>query len=188
LYSDLKKVGYWSSIVFLLFIMFMQIALMNVILGIFVQHATQSMEENEIEKAHSLTMESRRIEKELRAICQAADADHSGTLSLDDWRRAMRQPPMGELLFALGFRRHNLDTFVAMLAAKNGQVSVDEFVTGCMRLRGPACSSDLNEVLAELMASTASILTEMDTLKKALSAPTLSHIALHCHGQRVARS
>jgi hypothetical protein len=174
-YTHLKDIGYGSSAIFLLFIMFLQIAMMNIILGTFVQHATESMQQDEIENAHNLTEESKRIETQLRSLCRAADLDSSGTLSLAEWRRCVNEPPMGELLFALGFPRHNIDTFLAMLASKTGTVSIDKFVNGCVRLRGPASSFDMNQVLAELMATRASMLTEMDALKSLVSSNSPAH-------------
>jgi len=173
-YDAASKIGSFEAMVFLVFISFINIALMNVLTGIFVENAMQfaqpDRENLALEKRKQQVQDSaelRRIFQELKASSGQSGDD---TISKTDFLNAMRQPRLRSLLHTLGLDIRDARIFFSMLVAANegGSVDIDQFVDGCMRLKGPATSIDLQSVMLQSRA----ILKDMRTLRQDVSSQT----------------
>jgi hypothetical protein len=164
--------GLLSALFFMLFICFSQIALINVITGIFVDNAMQSLSPSREQLAITLAEEERAFAKELEMLCIAVDLDKSGRLSKEQCNALLKEGRAPMLLHLLGFNRNNVERFLEVLcdASLDNQVEIKSFVRGCMRLKGAASSFDLQTMMADLKKIDRSMLRELRGMSKRIVA------------------
>lgn len=98
----------------------------------------------------------------LREIFDYADKDHNGSLSVDEFRSAIRQPEVERKLKLIELPVADAEELFAILDHDgSGELSVDEFIGGCVRLKGPAKSKDLLAVQMNLV----SLIDRLDTIE-----------------------
>jgi len=119
---------------FFLYIVFNQIAMLNVISGIFLETA----------------MEIARDEREDFVVCNArlvfsaADRQKNGTVNWPDFERALNHPDMQNFFEEVDIRISEAKTLFDLLdTSGDGFISADEFLSGCLRVRGPSKALDL---------------------------------------------
>jgi hypothetical protein len=152
--------------IFLASILFMQIVVMNIILGVFVEKATQTLAPDEVEEAHMRLLADKKMEADLRRLCNAADVSKAGRMKVADWKKAVGSSPLREYLYIFGLPEHHMLTLIRMLAADaDGHVSIHDFVQGCMRLKGGASSFDMNTVLFDMLSVKDTLVKEIKSVK-----------------------
>jgi hypothetical protein len=151
-YDPLRPTGAINCLLFLFFIAFTQIALLNIILGIFVDDAMKNIIADKDEKAEEQADEQKRIADELREICQAVDAGQDGRLTPQEFKRAVTTPRFKTFLEMMDFRASEIQDFLALLCTGKERegVNIDTFVNLCMRFRGPASCLDMQMVMAAI--------------------------------------
>mmetsp|Transcript_49449 Transcript_49449/g.138477 ORF Transcript_49449/g.138477 Transcript_49449/m.138477 type:complete len:565 (+) Transcript_49449:151-1845(+) len=146
----LQNVGWSNAVVMVFFVFFMVFAVMNIITGIFVESATESVYSDHDEGLQEEMRTESSAFKELRVIFERIDEKQSGSMSLVDFESALENPETLGLLRRLGidvsaaqglFRLLDLDS--------SGSVSALEFLVGCMKMRGGARSVDLATLMYE---------------------------------------
>jgi len=144
--------GFMSALFYMLFIAFSQIALINIITGIFVESAMQSLAPNREQLATQLDVEEKGYAKELEMLCISVDADKSGCLTKEQFNNGIKEGRIPLLLHLLGLSRTNVENFFQVLcdASPDNQVDIKSFVRGCMRLKGAATSFDLQTMMLDL--------------------------------------
>jgi hypothetical protein len=163
-----------DSLMFLLMTYFIQVALLNIILGIFVDDAMSRLQPDDLEKARQLDNAERDLEEQLIQLCKEVVADGSGIISLSEWQTCQRDGRLRYLLEMSGFRHEQVNEFFMMLLesdhtdrdfdGKEG-VDVEVFVNGCLRLKGNASCFDINAVLYKLGAISEAMLEEVKLMK-----------------------
>jgi hypothetical protein len=151
-YNPLKATGWVNCLIFLFFVAFTQVAVLNIILGIFVDDAMKNIIADKDEKAEEQADEQMRIADELREICHEVDAGHDGRLTPQEFKRAVTTPRFKTFLEMMDFRASEIQDFLALLCTgKERQgVNIDTFVNLCMRFRGPASCLDMQMVMAAI--------------------------------------
>merc|ERR1711988_2069835 len=80
----------------------------------------------------------------LREVFEVADEDGSGSLTQLEVREAIQNPEVANRLRLIDFPVEDPDeVFMLLDVDQTGELSIDEFISGCMRLKGPAKSKDL---------------------------------------------
>jgi hypothetical protein len=153
-YQTLIPTGPETCTLFLFFVAFTQIALINILTGLFVENAMKLAEPDRqalyAERARARHQQIRELEKIVKDI----DTSGSGRIGNEDFKRAMRDP-RGKLrtyLGANGIHDRDAARFYRMLQSADfsKSVDIDHFVQGCMSLEGAAQSLDLQAVMVEL--------------------------------------
>jgi len=137
----IEQVGAVTGILFAAYIAFALLALMNVVTGVFVQTALQSAKDEE---------DAFLVDQVLKLFDMAGDVKDKATISMGqiedrladplvaaEWRSINVQPAEAQYLFSL------LDI------EETGEISFQEFLSGCLRLHGPAKSMDVLTVMQE---------------------------------------
>jgi hypothetical protein len=143
----------WHMQSFLIFFMFFsQIAILNIILGIFVDDAMKCMESSKEEAILEHAAEQREIAERLTALCKETDEDDTGKISKEEWKKAIERGSMQSYLDLIGFKIGNVITlFDVMLAqSEDGSVSIHDFVHCCLRMKGPSTDFDMRLVINRL--------------------------------------
>jgi len=149
-YKPLEKTGIVNSSLFLAFVAFTQIAVLNIILGIFVDDAMKCLLCEKEERAMEHAEEERQVEENLRVLCQEADTDKNGSLTQEEWSAAISQYKMRSYLEMMGFRKEDVHDFLRVVSKGDPEMRVDvnTFVRSCMRLKGTSSRFEMHAVLA----------------------------------------
>jgi voltage-gated sodium channel len=153
-YAMLEPIGIVTCWVYLFFVSFTQIALMNILTGIFVENAMKLAEPDRQALFSQQQKERLKQVKELESIMREVDQDSTGHITSDEFHQEMRNT-RGKLrtyLGSMGIHEGDAERFFMMLqTAHQGQpVANNLFVAGCLRLQGGAQSLDLQAVVSEL--------------------------------------
>jgi len=144
-YDALGQTGSMNALIFIFFISFFNFAVFNVLTGIFVENAMKVSKEDR----DMLVVEQRRKEmfdtESLRRLCHQMDEDASGTITWSEFEEALNKGTVSTHLAAIGLDVHDAEMFFEMLASISGsdEVNIDDFVLGCMRMKGGATSIDM---------------------------------------------
>jgi hypothetical protein len=154
-YEILQPMGSLSAMLYLFYVAFSQIAMMNILTGIFVENALtlavpdrQAMFSEEIRRYNSQILE-------LEDIVRKMDANNDSFLTLEEFKKGMAdESPQGlrTYLGSQGIHEADAEQFYQMLVAAHfGQkVGISSFVGGCMKLAGNAQSLDLQALIMEM--------------------------------------
>mmetsp|Transcript_55508 Transcript_55508/g.107049 ORF Transcript_55508/g.107049 Transcript_55508/m.107049 type:complete len:565 (+) Transcript_55508:97-1791(+) len=129
------------QLMFTAYIAFTLFAMLNVISGIFLETAMEAVrDEREMY-----------VMRNARLLFKTIDQTGNGNISLEDFERALDHPHMRGFLEAIdvGFADAN-NLFDLLDSSGDQMVSSDEFLSGCLRLRGPSKSLDLLVLSKEL--------------------------------------
>eukprot|EP00928_Gymnodinium_smaydae_P007948 TRINITY_DN1284_c1_g3_i1.p1 TRINITY_DN1284_c1_g3~~TRINITY_DN1284_c1_g3_i1.p1 ORF type:complete len:642 (-),score=116.18 TRINITY_DN1284_c1_g3_i1:286-2211(-) len=133
--TPLSQLDMYTGLVpFLAYIFFALLAMMNVITGVFLETASErAKEEREIF-----------LMRNARSIFSAADHNHNGTVTWKDFQGALDNKGVSQFFDAIELDVSEAETLFELLdTSGDGVVSADEFLCGCLRLRGHAKALDL---------------------------------------------
>lgn len=150
-YDILQQVGTRAALVFLIFILFFQIALVNILTGVFVENAMELAEPDRAETALRNRKKHIAEENSLGEICrEEIDKDCSGGISKSKFYEAYdkRDSKLKDHLNVLGLNIHDVEMFFKLLSLgdQEQEVDIDSFVACCLRLKGAASSLELQQV------------------------------------------
>jgi hypothetical protein len=147
----LLNISFLCGALFLGFIAFCTLALMNLITGFFVDVAMQEAnQEREIVTEAQLRQEEASAEH-LREVFVEMSDDDLGIVGVDTFRDCMKDERVKSFLQALKINVTDADLLFTMLDVdSSGEVVIDEFVDGCMKLKGEAKSMDMHILLCEI--------------------------------------
>jgi hypothetical protein len=156
----------WMCIFFLVFIIITSFGLMNVITGIIVERTLTAAKSNQVRFQRTQEKERARVLNHLREIFEVADKDGNGSLTIDEFRSAIRQPDVERKLKLIELPVADAEELFSILDHDgSGELSVDEFIGGCVRLKGTAKSKDLLAVQVNVQ----SLAERMETIELQLS-------------------
>jgi hypothetical protein len=155
-YSVIAPTGWSSCFVYIIFIAFVQLALINIITGIFVETAVQTLTPDQETVAVEHARREKQNAEDLEHLCLLVDHDSSGKLTPEQFRDGINRGRLPTVLALLGLSQHHvleLFEFLSKDAYKHdeGQVPIRVFVKMCMRLKGPATNFDLQSFRKEFM-------------------------------------
>ncbi|CAE8616101.1 unnamed protein product, partial [Polarella glacialis] len=127
---------------FCFYIAFCVVGLMNVVTGIFVDSAVCTRSEDEVVQGYVDDLQ--RTTEEIKKFFQSADGDHSGTLSFSEFERHLTNPTVKAYFAGLDIDPDEAKIIFTLLDVdRSGEIMIDEFVNGTMKLKGYAKSMDL---------------------------------------------
>jgi len=165
LYEMLLPLPVEYRLAFIMFITFAVFALLNVITAVFVESAMQrSQNDRELLVQQELEHKLEFIE-EMQRLFEELDLDGGGTLTLDEFEKQIQDENILSYLSSMGLDIDQVRTLLTLLDRdQNGEVDIEEFITGCLRLKGGAKSLDM----AVLQYQLEWVVNSVETLNKAL--------------------
>merc|ERR1712228_138986 len=154
-YNAISVTGWAAEMTYLMFVAFMQIAIVNIITGIFVDTALQKLAPDRETLALSHHNEMELVAGQMRSLWREVAETDDGYLSRDDFVRGLRGTKIPYQLEEMGLSIDNVTQFFGVLlknSPESGKVRIKNFVHGCMRLKGPASSYDIQEMRSEMFA------------------------------------
>jgi len=142
-------------IFFVVFIFCTTYGLLKLVVGIIVENVLAAARANK-HKIARLEYESKlRTLDSIREIFKLADADQSGEVDLEEFKDIIQDPDVIHQLKIIGVETEEaMDLFHILDIEGEGQLSQEEFISGILKLKGPAKSKDLLavQVLVDAMA------------------------------------
>jgi len=150
-YEELKKIGWIYQFAFLAFIIVMELCVLNIVMGIFVDMVQQARRPEREEAVAREMKESNKQTRELMRAFLEVDTDGDGTLSANEFVNKTANSSFTRALQAYNIDVDELEqVFVLMDADSDGKVSIDEFITGVDRLRKYARSFELWQLKSQI--------------------------------------
>jgi len=148
LYTIPGWTGPFLSFGFVGYLSFTMLAVLNVITGVFVDSAVETARtQREFLVQKEMEVKEQWL-KEMRAIFLEMDADGSGTVNKDEIAEFCNDDRVHYYLTALGLDVHDTERLFELLDEnRDGELDVDEFLAGCLRLKGMARSIDVYSLI-----------------------------------------
>merc|ERR1719284_2065692 len=132
------------GILFVCFISIMLLAVLNIITGIFVTDAVEmAASDHDVMMQAEQEMKLDQVKK-LRQLFDRFDTNEKSVLTLGDFESHIRDPEVQVILGMLGLDISEAPAFFKLLDVdKSGEVEIDEFVMGCLNLKGKTKMMDM---------------------------------------------
>jgi len=131
-------------IFFLIFVCVSSLGLMSIMIGVVVENtlATANNDQNKMKAKRE--RDRKQVFGQLQEIFEMADVDGSGTLTLDEVEAAIQKPEIYNKLKMIEFPVDDPGQIFQLLDYdESGELTTEEFITGCIRMKGAAKSKDL---------------------------------------------
>eukprot|EP00927_Polykrikos_kofoidii_P042166 TRINITY_DN3601_c0_g2_i1.p1 TRINITY_DN3601_c0_g2~~TRINITY_DN3601_c0_g2_i1.p1 ORF type:complete len:828 (-),score=150.70 TRINITY_DN3601_c0_g2_i1:216-2624(-) len=137
----IRDISPWVGVVFCFYIAFSIFAMMNVVTGVFVEKAMQHAEEDKEEY----------LATHISEAFKRADADDSGEVTWEEFESRLEAEEMQEYFKAIDVDISEAKGLFKLIDADgSGSIDAVEFISGCMRLRGPAKALEMTLLLHEM--------------------------------------
>jgi len=144
LYNVMKPLEWYLRITFLCFICFNFIAMLNIVAAVFIKTAF-IRSENDKQLLIQKEMEAKQGYLETMAeVFRQLDEDNDGQINLLELQDHLETPEVGAYFSRLGVDINEVEKLFHLLDEDgSGHIDSDEFMFGCLRLKGEAKSLDL---------------------------------------------
>jgi len=128
----------------IIFLGVLTFGLMNVVIAIVVENTLAQAERDEKKLAKARERDRLKVFSQLRDIFVEADVDQSGSLDVQEVIDVIAKPEIYNKLKMIEFPVENpVQIFTLLDYDDSGELSIDEFISGCLRMKGAAKSKDL---------------------------------------------
>lgn len=143
-------------LIFMFYVCFTMVGLLNVVTGIFVDSAVCTRTEDEV--IETWRSEQKNTCETLRTIFVEGDADASGLMSLVEFRAHLLNPWVRAYFAGLEIDPSDAVSIFTLIAKEGSdEVDIDEFVSGVMKLKGHAKSVDVLTLMYDSARQTAQL-------------------------------
>lgn len=151
-YKLLKNGGWASTALFILYILLFTMAIFNVVTALFVDSALKVAQSDLEAVARERQHENLDVAVDLSDLCIRIDTEHRGIITLRSFITAMKDADLKSRFELKGVDIRDAKLFFNVLSVITGSEEIDipNFVTGCMRMRGQASSTDLLTLMCEV--------------------------------------
>jgi len=151
IYDVAVKAGPFYGLVFLLFTFFFLFALFNILTGILVEKAVDAGAPDRKDLIIAQRKKAHHEAAEFRHLCKILDAGKTGNICWSDFQEMMNNEVFVAYMASVGLEVNDVELFFHSIAEKADQntVTIDQFVHGCMHMKGAASSIDMQKSLFE---------------------------------------
>ncbi|CAE7687347.1 Scn11a [Symbiodinium sp. CCMP2456] len=153
---DVSEIAFLCMVVYIVLTV---LAILNVVTGVFCNNAIESARaDKDIAIMKQMQKHAKQL-KSLRGVFKEIDNDQSNLVSLQELKDALKSKKLASFLESMDISTQDIWTlFMVMDSDGSGDVTLEEFVTGCMQLQGPAQSIQLARMRHENLKTRAEIL------------------------------
>lgn len=179
---------------FVFFVVFAEFALLNVITGVFCQSAIESAQHDRELMSKELLQNKAlyvsKVKAQFQDMFQVLDSGGSGEVTIESFLKHTKDPVVQAYFAMLDLEAADAFSLFQLLNAEGHVVDAEEFVDGCLRLKGNARSIDL----AKLRQESRNIQQRLQTLVQTVDAKmtqvvesvaeTAAHVAIEEYKRR----
>jgi len=138
-------------VVFVSYVILAQLAVLNVVTGVFCQNAMDSASHDQELVTQQMLDNKQAYITRLQDIFRTVDSDGSGTVTFQEFRDHLDNEPVKAYFESLELDVTDVSALFQLLDSDDGNlVDLDEFVTGLIRLRGSAKRVDVAVIMQQL--------------------------------------
>jgi len=135
----LRSISSFYGLLLLLYVSLMLLAMMNIVTGIFVNDAIESTQKDVDLQAQAELEKTNRTMTELKRLFREIDSDGSETITLEEFTEHLEDESIKTMLGVLEIEVADAIAFFDVLDVdKTEELDIDEFVMGCIYLKGAA--------------------------------------------------
>ncbi|CAE7880300.1 SCN10A [Symbiodinium sp. KB8] len=166
-FRPLREFSPLGTALLLLYIVIAVFAILNVVTGVFCNTAIESASADKELATVKYERKKKSQVETLRKIFEELDSSSADNISIKDVETAMSRGRLSNFLESMGISTEDVWTFFMLIDAnENGLLDLDEFVSGCMQLNGPARSIQLAKMSYENKVTRREIRNIMEELKQ----------------------
>jgi len=142
--QPLSEISWLWVGLFVGYVAFINLAVLNVVTGVFCQTAIESAMKDQHELRMSQNADKDKFIKQLTDLFVNVDDDGSGELTIDEFEELLQDERLQLYCASLDITIDDAWALFKLLDNDgSGAIGIDEFVSGCLRLRGAARAVDL---------------------------------------------
>ncbi|CAE6942521.1 CACNA1H [Symbiodinium sp. KB8] len=150
LINPLEQISLAWVLLFLFFISFTYFAVLNVVTAVFCQSAIEGAQNDHAAKVQSVLADKQAHLEKVRTLFSKFGAD-DGVITFGIFEDKINSPAVKEYFATLGLEVYDAWSFFKMLDVDGGgAVEIEEFLLGCLRLRGQATAMDVAKVMNDI--------------------------------------
>ncbi|CAJ1331417.1 unnamed protein product [Effrenium voratum] len=133
---------------YLFYISFTYFAVLNVVTGVFCQSAIENAQKDHAAMVQSILENKAQHMDKVKALFSKLGADDTGLITFDMLEAKFDTPAVSEYFESLGLDVSDAWSFFKLLDMDGGgAVEIEEFLMGCLRLRGQARAMDIAKLI-----------------------------------------
>lgn len=141
--------GLWSM-VYLFYISFSYFAVLNVVTGVFCQSAIDSAQSDHELVMHSIILNKAAHIEKIKSLFHEIDSGERGYITFQKFDENVNNPAVQTWFEALELDVNDAWEFFKLLDSDGGaSIEIEEFLMGCLRLRGGAKALDMAHLIHE---------------------------------------
>jgi len=159
----IDQISIFVGMIMAFYVAFGVLALLNVVTGVFVESALKSAKDDRDEY----------MMNHVRDLFKQADPDGTQVMDLEAFQAQLDHEPMQEFFKAIDVDISEAESVFRLLDSDDsGEIEMEEFLNGCLHLRGPAKAIELSvlmhetkvitRVVSDMEASMTRLLAELD--------------------------
>lgn len=136
--------------VFVFYIAFMYFVVLNVVAGLFLQTSLEHAQSEMHDVVHQVREQRALYTNHIRDIFEILDKSKDGFVTMREFEHVMQDPKMCDFFVFLGLQVSDAWTLFRLLDHGGTEVvNAEDFIEGCLRLRGHARSLDIAQIMYE---------------------------------------
>jgi hypothetical protein len=163
----MERLHFVWTILLMAYIAFILFAVLNVVTGVFCNSAIENAQHDHDVKMHAQMERKRADTLILQKLFSDVDKDASGSITLGEFERYLADEKIVAYFSSLQLDVSEAWKLFKLIDADESHViDLEEFIEGCLRLRGPAKALDLADILYQnegFMKKVTDFMTDMDT-------------------------
>eukprot|EP00931_Biecheleriopsis_adriatica_P078364 TRINITY_DN51822_c0_g1_i1.p1 TRINITY_DN51822_c0_g1~~TRINITY_DN51822_c0_g1_i1.p1 ORF type:complete len:594 (-),score=98.31 TRINITY_DN51822_c0_g1_i1:287-2068(-) len=168
--------------VFIVYFCFMFFAVLNVVTGVCCHTAIESANSDKDIATRLQLMQRRSFVQKIKTMFQDIDVDGSNSITIAEFERTLSDEHMKAYLASIDVNAEDAWTLFSLIDKDmSGVIDLDEFVAGCLNLRGPAKAvhiakmgyenKHMRQMVKTLLDSQSSLLVQVESLSRRWSSP-----------------
>eukprot|EP00929_Paragymnodinium_shiwhaense_P006955 TRINITY_DN11090_c0_g2_i1.p1 TRINITY_DN11090_c0_g2~~TRINITY_DN11090_c0_g2_i1.p1 ORF type:complete len:767 (-),score=145.66 TRINITY_DN11090_c0_g2_i1:54-2261(-) len=170
----LNAVGTTWVWLFIIYVAFTVFAVLNVITGVFCESAIESAKQDQEMVIQQRLANKRMYTDKLKKLFQAIDDDGSNALTTEEFEAHFQNEQAIAFFEYMGIELADAREIIHLIDGDNsGAVDLEEFVVGCLRLRGPARAIDVAQLSYEVKTKSRTLIRIERLLRGQFGLPEL---------------
>jgi len=146
--EPLRQVSEIWVVLFIMYVSFTYFAVLNVVTAVFCQSAIESAQNDHSTKCQAILADKEMHIEKIKDLFQEIDEAHTGIITYETFQQKMHTPEVRTYFETIDLDVWDAWSFFKLLDLdEGGSVEIEEFLMGCLRLRGSARSMDVAKLM-----------------------------------------